>query len=234
MVACLGVLSLAVALKTRPPVDSIRLQALDQQGQLEIQWDPSAGPIRQAVGAKLYITDGAERLFVKLSPDRLQRGTVRYARRSQRVELHLALNGPDGKLVEEFATFVEPARPAQQWQAQRATGEPSLPAPAPVLAPSQPVPGTTEAELDPLPVPADHRARTKHIVQSGTRLPFTCSTGDVFHKTDAPAGFDTFGCRGRNVWTLLKNQASGENRSASETTPNATNAIAKPAIASSI
>src|SRR5260370_237909 len=48
---------------------------------------------------------------------------------------------------------------------------------------------------------ADCAARRKPLVQGGASLPFTCSTGDVFHKTDAPPGWDTFACRGKNVWS---------------------------------
>jgi hypothetical protein len=70
------------------------------------------------------------------------------------------------------------------------------------------------------------------VVQSGASLPFTCSTGDVFHKTDAPPGWDIFSCRGKNVWSLMKNEAR-EDRPASKPSANATTTLtAKPATAS--
>jgi hypothetical protein len=47
-----------------------------------------------------------------------------------------------------------------------------------------------------------HRTRMKPAASSGTELPLTCSVGDLFHKTDAAPGWDTFSCRGRNVWSL--------------------------------
>jgi hypothetical protein len=49
-----------------------------------------------------------------------------------------------------------------------------------------------------------HRARRKPRVSSGKQPPFTCSPGDVFHKTDAAPGWDTFTCRGKNVWSITR------------------------------
>lgn len=224
MVICLGVLSLAVAIKGRQSRASIQLQALDQKGELQIQWDPDAAPIRRAVGAKLFISDASERIFVKLNPERLQRGTVRYSRRSNRVDLRMTLDEPDGGMVEEYATFVGASRPIpRQLQAVLHPQEPET------LPPNSTQPGS----LQPSPPRTEQRARTKSVT-SGTHLPFTCSVGDVFHKTDAPAGWDTFGCRARNVWTILRTHASGENRSINQSTPSATTATAKPASASTI
>lgn len=53
-----------------------------------------------------------------------------------------------------------------------------------------------------------HRARRKPRVSSGKELPFTCSAGDVFHKTDAAPGWNTFTCRGKNVWSITRNRTS--------------------------
>jgi hypothetical protein len=50
-----------------------------------------------------------------------------------------------------------------------------------------------------------HRARRKPRVSSGKQPPFTCSPRDVFHKTDAAPGWNTFTCRGKNVWSITKN-----------------------------
>jgi hypothetical protein len=79
---------------------------------------------------------------------------------------------------------------------------------------------------------AEHRARKKPLVQSGTDLPFTCSAGDIFRKTNAPAGWDTFACRGKNVWGIATGQIP-ENSSVSKPNPNATTLTAKPASPSS-
>ena len=49
-----------------------------------------------------------------------------------------------------------------------------------------------------------HRARRKPRVSSGKQPPFTCSPRDVFHKTDAAPGWNTFTCRGKNVWSITR------------------------------
>jgi hypothetical protein len=38
--------------------------------------------------------------------------------------------------------------------------------------------------------------------KSGTIFPSTCSVGEMFFKTDAPAGVNLFGCTSLNAWTL--------------------------------
>jgi hypothetical protein len=230
MVVCLVVLGGVAKIESRHGEASIQLQALDRQGQLQIRWDPESDLVRRATGAQLFIIDGAQRLYVKLNGARLRRGTVNYPRRSDRVELRLALAEPDGRMVEQLATFVG-TRPANRDQSQWVAEV--KPSPAPSATPVVPAPVAQPVEpLEPEPeVAAEHRARRKPLVQSGASLPFTCSTGDVFHKTDAPPGWDTFSCRGKNVWSLIKNQAR-EDRPASKPSANATTLTAKPATAS--
>lgn len=48
------------------------------------------------------------------------------------------------------------------------------------------------------------RGRGKPHVYNGSEPPFTCSVGDVFHKTDAAPGWDTFTCLGKNVWSVTR------------------------------
>jgi hypothetical protein len=207
---------------------SIQLQALDRQGQLQIRWDPESDLVRRATAAKLFIIDGAQRLYVKLDGRRLQRGTVNYPRSSDRVELRLALAEPDGRMVEELATFVG-TLPAHRDQSQLVAA--TKPQPAPSETHIMPVPAAQPAEPAQPATVAEHRSRRKSLEQSGPSLPFTCSAGDVFHKTDAPPGWDTFSCRGKNVWSLMKNQARAD-RPASKPSANATTLTAKPATAS--
>jgi hypothetical protein len=228
MAVCLVVLGGVVKIESRSGEASIQLKAADRQGQLQIRWDPESDLVRRATGAKLFIVDGSQRLFVKLDGARLKRGAVSYPRRSDRVDLRLALAEPDGRMVEQQATFVvtQPAnRDQSQWVAA------VTPAPAPSATTSLPAPAAqTGGPVKPEPV-AEHRARRKAVVQNGASLPFTCSTGDVFHKTDAPAGWDTFACRGKNVWSLIKNQAR-EDRPASRPSASANPLTATPATAS--
>ena len=228
LAVCIVVLGNVGKIESRRSEASIQLEALDRQGQLQIRWDPESDLVRRATAAKLFIIDGAQRLYVKLDGRRLRHGMVNYPRRSDRVELRLALAEPNGRMVEELATFVG-TLPANRDQSQRVA------AAKPQLAPSEthimPVPTSQPAEPPRPATVAEHRSRRKSLIQSGPSLPFTCSAGDVFHKTDAPPGWDTFSCRGKNVWSLIKNQARAD-RPASKPSANATTLIAKPATAS--
>ena len=223
---CLAFGGVVTKLRSRPEPTPIRLEALDQGSQLRIQWDPNSEPIRRATAAKLFITDGAERLFVALDSARLRRGTVSYTRRTGRVDLRLALIEPDGHSVEQVAAFVgtPPQRAEQPLEASVQPVAPPVepPAPAPVTA------GARAAALPKPAAPIQHRARTKPLQQSGTHLPFTCLPGDVFRKTDAPAGWNTFTCRSKNVWSLTPTQ-SGEADSTIKANPSATKLTAIPA-----
>src|SRR5215469_8615430 len=44
-------------------------------------------------------------------------------------------------------------------------------------------------------------------LKSGTALPSTCSLGDMFFKTDAPAGSNVYGCSQTNTWTVESSAA---------------------------
>jgi len=232
MAVCIIVLGGVVKIESRSGEASIQLQALDRQGQLQIRWDPESDLVRRATGAKLFIVDGSQRLYVKLDGARLRRGAVNYPRRSDRVELRMALAELDGRMVEQQATFVV-TRPANRDQSQWvAAVKPGLAPPATASVPSpSPVPVAQSGEAAKPEQVAEHRARRKPVVQSGASLPFTCSTGDVFHKTDAAPGWDTFACRGKNVWSLIRNQAR-EDRPASKPSASAIPLTASPATAS--
>jgi len=230
VVAAVAILVVAVAIKESRSNGAIQLQASDKSGQLQISWDPNAGPIRRAVGAKLYIVDGSDRLYVTLDTARLRRGAVSYARRNDRVELRLALAEPDGKSVEGQATFVG-TRP-DEFQLETKAPAVAVPEPpySPAPAAARPAPPHEIAVNVPV---SGQRARKKPLGQSGTSLPFTCSAGDTFRKTDAPAGWDTFTCRGNNVWSLVPAQTR-EGRSVRTPSPSATTLTAEPATASTI
>src|SRR5437879_5255742 len=245
----------------------ISLQAQERAGQLQIRWDPASGAVRRALAARLYITDGDDRLYVKLDPKRLHHGGVSYDRRSDKVELRMTLDEPGGRLVEESTSFVgqlpsaqpqytaevRPTTQAVPGAASDATSYADRSAPRPNA--SQPsrhsdsvsaTPDALTATTDPVNpgdddlgatvnprVRGQHRARRQPAILSGKNLPITCAVGDVFHKTNAPPGWDTFGCSAKNVWNVIRSQASAE-RSSGPPMPAATTAIAKPAKASSI
>ncbi len=223
-VGCLVVLAVTLLVTNHRNAGSIQLQAQDSRGQLHIRWDTDSDLIRRATGAKLYITDGAERIFVSLDGMWLRRGAVTYPRQTDRVEFRLAVTGPDGRLVEQQATFFEAPAPSVKQNQLEASVRPA--------APPEQAPAETEADepLKPANV-TEHRSRTKPLVQSGTRLPFTCAVGDVFRKTDAAPGWDTFTCRGKNVWSISGAQRDAE-RSTSRPSAKETTLTSKPATAS--
>jgi hypothetical protein len=219
-VACLLALEVSVRLANRRDTRSIDLQALDRQGQLQIRWDPDSDPIRRATDAKLFITDGVERLFVNLDAGLLRRGAVSYARESYLVDLRLALTEPDGRLVEQRATFFGEPPPDADGSRWEASAKPALPLAPPASIAAEPMKPVAATE---------HRSRRKPLVESGRNLPFTCAAGDIFRKTDAAPGWNTFTCRGKNVWSVSTTQL-GEDRSSSGPSPAAL--TAKPAHAS--
>jgi hypothetical protein len=201
-VACLLALAVSVRLGSRPETRSIQFHALDRQGQLQIRWDPESDPIRRARGAKLFITDGTDRLFVDLDARLLRRGVVSYARASGVVDLRLALAEPDGRLVEQRAIFFGEPPPDADRSRLQASAQQALP-----VVPVEPV---TVGPIKPVST-TEHRSRRKSLAQSGRNLPFTCAAGDTFRKTDSAPGWDTFTCRGKNVWGVSTTQL-GEDR----------------------
>jgi hypothetical protein len=49
-------------------------------------------------------------------------------------------------------------------------------------------------------------ANTTKPFKSGTVLPATCSVGEAFFKSNAPAGTNVFACTSLNSWTLQSGQ----------------------------
>jgi len=199
--ACLFLIAIAIKVAGRSDRDAVNLQVRESQGELHIRWDTESALVRRATGAKLFITDGPERLFVILDSSRLRRGAVSYARQTGRVELRMALAEPDGRTVEQQAIFFGAPLPDENARQLSASAEPEVPAP--------PIPIDVNRPVEPAGR-IEHRSRKKPSVQSGTRLPFTCATGDVFRKTDAPPGWDTFTCHGKNVWSIAPSQAGAD------------------------
>ena len=108
MAVCLVVLGGVVKIESRRGEVSIQLQVLDRQGQLQIRWDPESDLVRRATAAKLFIIDGAQRIYVKLDSARLRRGTVNYPRRSDRVALRLGSSPSSSK---RYPQCIWPGKP---------------------------------------------------------------------------------------------------------------------------
>jgi hypothetical protein len=211
---------------------ALHLELSDHDGQLEIRWDPRSDLVQQTADAKLSILDGAERLIVTLNPAQLRRGTALYARRSPRVVVRMMASQTDGKIAQETSMFQSDPAPetarttltaASKPQSAEATGATPVPQSqpmAPALEPSRPIVRGAQvfhpARAKPMPTsPPESVAAPAPLAQSGITLPFTCSPGDTFHKSDAPPGWDTFTCRARNLWSIVKTPRAVES-SASE------------------
>jgi len=61
-------------------------------------------------------------------------------------------------------------------------------------------------------------ASSTRPLKTGTSLPASCSAGEMFFKTNAPAGSNLYGCVATNTWSL---QAGGSSGSSGPGTPNA-------------
>ena len=69
------------------------------------------------------------------------------------------------------------------------------------------------------PTQVDLRTQTKSVdfsganstrpLKSGTSLPGTCNPGDMYFKTDAPAGSNIYGCVGLNTWSMQGGTGGG-------------------------
>lgn len=227
LMICIAGLTMALMPGNRPAIRSIHLELSDHDGQLEIRWDPRSDLLRQTADAKLSILDGPERLIVGLNPAQLRRGTAIYSRRSGRVEVRMTVPQTNGKIAQEISTFQSSRAPDAVRTTLTAASTPQ-PAVAPQPTETIPVHQSQPSAAAPAPartiVPVAHPPRVKRLptataepfatpaprARSGTSLPFTCSPGDTFHKSDAPPGWDTFTCRARNLWSIVKTTRAEE------------------------
>jgi proteasome lid subunit RPN8/RPN11 len=86
---------------------ALGLNAVEIQGQMQIRWNPHASKVRNASSGLLEILDGsAIPRGVMLDADHLLSGVFSYARQSERVDVTLDLQQPDGKKIREATTFL--------------------------------------------------------------------------------------------------------------------------------
>ncbi len=83
------------------------LWVADMGGQLLIEWDRGAQPIRDATGGMLEIQDGTDRVAHKIDGDRLREGSIDYVRHAEIVDVRLRVEG-GGNSGEEFLRFIGP------------------------------------------------------------------------------------------------------------------------------
>jgi proteasome lid subunit RPN8/RPN11 len=87
--------------------DTLALTAVDDNGQLNIQWDRNAPAIRNALDAVLEITDGNPiPRSIRLDAAHLAIGAFTYGRESERVDVALSVLQPNGQQVHEVTSFL--------------------------------------------------------------------------------------------------------------------------------
>jgi proteasome lid subunit RPN8/RPN11 len=88
------------------PQLNIGLNAIDRDGQLQIQWDGDSPAVRQARNATLEIDDGSVPCEIQLDAQHLKAGTFTYGRQSERVDIKLAMHLPGGQQAHGAASFL--------------------------------------------------------------------------------------------------------------------------------
>lgn len=91
---------------TVAPPDSIRLVTIDDNGQLQILWDPTHPVAQHSPGGTLQIKDGNESRTFDLEPAHLQTGSFTYRRQAERVDVRLTINRPSGAPLAQVTTYV--------------------------------------------------------------------------------------------------------------------------------
>jgi len=72
-------------------------------------------------------------------------------------------------------------------------------------------------------------ASSTRPLKTGTSLPATCQPGELFFRTDAPAGSNLYGCTSLNVWSLEAGGAGGGGSTVPDVTNQANKVLSNPA-----
>jgi proteasome lid subunit RPN8/RPN11 len=88
------------------PQQSLTLFVADVGGQLLIDWDRTARPIREARSAIIEIQDGADHRNILMTGDRLREGSLSYTRQSEIVDVRLRVEPLGARPAQEFIRFV--------------------------------------------------------------------------------------------------------------------------------
>ena len=98
--------------------EPLALSVAERNGQLQISWNSSAGPIASAARGALTVTDGESPRSFILTPADLSRGSFNYQRVSDDVEIRMSVENASGKKAEEATTFLGPS-PAKTGEADK-------------------------------------------------------------------------------------------------------------------
>jgi hypothetical protein len=92
--------------QTPQPPHAIRLVTIEEEGQLQILWDPSLPVVQTSYGGTLSITEEGTTETFPLDPTHLQTGTFTYARQTDRVEVKLNITRPDAPDLVQATTYI--------------------------------------------------------------------------------------------------------------------------------
>ena len=92
--------------------EPLSLGMIEQNGQLQIQWNRASHTILNATGGTLQIVDGQDKRDVPMSRSELAQGSFTYARQSGDVQVRLTVTGSSGQPMVEASRFLG-AAPAQ-------------------------------------------------------------------------------------------------------------------------
>ena len=90
------------------PNESMALSVLEREGQLNIEWNPSAAPISKAVRGTLEIADGTKSQTIPLAPADLAQGKFAYKRASGDIQVRMSVEAPNGTKLQEASRFLGP------------------------------------------------------------------------------------------------------------------------------
>jgi proteasome lid subunit RPN8/RPN11 len=99
-----------------PVVTSLGLTLADQGGDLNISWDHKAAAVRAATGGTLGISSGGGApLETRLDATQLQTGSLTFKRETEKVDVILTVEGPQGELGRQSLGFLGkmPEQPAE-------------------------------------------------------------------------------------------------------------------------
>ncbi len=94
--------------------EPLSLGMIEQNGQLQIQWNRASRSILNATGGTLEIVDGQDKRDIPLQRSELAQGSFTYARQSGDVQVRLTVAGSSGQPMVEASRFLgaAPAAPA--------------------------------------------------------------------------------------------------------------------------
>ncbi|MBX9603027.1 MAG: hypothetical protein K2X35_18625 [Bryobacteraceae bacterium] len=86
--------------------ETLGLQVIEREGQLQVSWNTSAGLVRNATQGTLQMREGPDVSSVSLTPQQLSGGSFTYVRKTGDVETKLSVMDGEGNARQETARFL--------------------------------------------------------------------------------------------------------------------------------